>query len=97
MLHTLRFRFLLTFINFVFHALQGGKYNRTSVMRYLTTLMHLITRQCTYLETSCQDLEIDGDVEFLILASDGLWDVVPNEVSMPYTKFGTRICVISFE
>ena len=49
------------------------------------------------METSCQDLEIDGDVEFLILASDGLWDVVPNEVSMPYTKFGTRICVISFE
>ena len=54
-------------------------------------------RQFSYLETSCQDLEIDGDVEFLILASDGLWDVVPNEVSMPYTKFGTRICVISFE
>ena len=66
----------MTLINFVFHPLQGGKYNRTSVMRYLTTLMHLITRQCTYLETSCQDLEIDGDVEFLILASDGLWDVV---------------------
>ena len=87
----------MTLINFVFHPLQGGKYNSTSVMRYLTTLMHLITRHCTYLEISCQDLEIDGDVEFLILASDGLWDVVPNEVSMPYTKFGTRICVISFE
>lgn len=52
-------------------------------------------RQFAYLETSCQDLEIDGDVEFLILASDGLWDVVPNEVSMPYTKFGTCICHIA--
>ena len=29
----------------------------------------------------CQDQEIDDEMEFLILASDGLWDVVPNEVS----------------
>ena len=27
-----------------------------------------------------QDLEIDHEAEFLVLASDGLWDVVPNEV-----------------
>lgn len=54
------------------------------------TFMHLSQMEAVYLlETCCQDLEIDGDVEFLILASDGLWDVVPNEVSMPYTKFGT--------
>lgn len=53
-------------------------------------------RQFTYLETYCQDLEIDGDVEFLILASDRLWDVVPNEVSIPYTKFGTHIHFIFF-
>lgn len=41
-------------------------------------------RPFTYLDTCCQDLEIDGDTEFLILASDGLWDVVPNEVSAIY-------------
>ena len=45
-------------------------------------------RQFTYLETYCQDQEIDGELEFLILASDGLWDVVPNEVSVPSTKCG---------
>lgn len=28
-----------------------------------------------------QDQEIDEEVELLVLASDGLWDVVPNEVS----------------
>ena len=44
-------------------------------------------RQFTYLETYCQDQEIDGELEFLILASDGLWDVVPNEVSVPSTKW----------
>lgn len=30
----------------------------------------------------CQEQEIDDELEFLILASDGLWDVVPNEVSL---------------
>lgn len=27
-----------------------------------------------------QDREVDGEIELVILASDGLWDVVPNEV-----------------
>lgn len=27
-----------------------------------------------------QDQEVDQDVDLLVLASDGLWDVVPNEV-----------------
>lgn len=31
-----------------------------------------------------QDQEIDGDLEFLILASDGLWDVVPNEHAVAF-------------
>lgn len=30
-----------------------------------------------------QDLEIDEEFELLVLASDGLWDVVPNEVIPP--------------
>jgi serine/threonine protein phosphatase PrpC len=29
----------------------------------------------------CQEQEINDEFEFLIIASDGLWDVVPNEVS----------------
>ncbi|KAJ1284354.1 hypothetical protein BS78_03G197100 [Paspalum vaginatum] len=33
-----------------------------------------------------QDQEIDGDLEFLILASDGLWDVVPNEHAVAFVK-----------
>lgn len=43
------------------------------------------------MEIYCQDQEIDGELEFLILASDGLWDVVSNEVSVTLTKFGTCI------
>lgn len=30
--------------------------------------------------TTFQEQEIDGEIELLVLASDGLWDVVPNEV-----------------
>ncbi|RLN25164.1 putative protein phosphatase 2C 7 [Panicum miliaceum] len=33
-----------------------------------------------------QDQEIDGELEFLILASDGLWDVVPNEHAVAFVK-----------
>lgn len=32
---------------------------------------------------SFQDQKIDEEFELLVLASDGLWDVVPNEVSVP--------------
>lgn len=31
-----------------------------------------------------QDQEIDEEFELLVLASDGLWDVVPNEVKILY-------------
>lgn len=34
-----------------------------------------------------QEQEVDDDLEFLVLASDGLWDVVPNEVAT-FLKFG---------
>ncbi|KAK1269595.1 putative protein phosphatase 2C 52 [Acorus gramineus] len=30
-----------------------------------------------------QEDEVDKELEFMVLASDGLWDVVPNEVSIP--------------
>lgn len=29
-----------------------------------------------------QDLEVDKDIELLVVASDGLWDVVRNEVCL---------------
>ena len=29
-----------------------------------------------------QDREIDEEIELLVLATDGLWDVVPNEVNL---------------
>ena len=32
----------------------------------------------------CQKQKMDDELEFLILASDGLWDVVSNEVSMTF-------------
>ncbi|KAL5221955.1 hypothetical protein ABZP36_026668 [Zizania latifolia] len=37
-------------------------------------------------EPEIQEQEIDDDLEFLILASDGLWDVVSNEVAVAYVK-----------
>lgn len=33
---------------------------------------------------SFQDQEVDEEFEFIVLASDGLWDVVPNEVNLPH-------------
>ncbi|KAF8116811.1 hypothetical protein N665_0014s0073 [Sinapis alba] len=36
-------------------------------------------KQFVIAEPEIQDLEIDHEAEFLVLASDGLWDVVPNE------------------
>ena len=52
---------------------------------------------------------MDDELEFLILASDGLWDVVPNEVSllfcisnffrgadMPLFTRSTRVSLVGF-
>ncbi|XP_042057450.1 probable protein phosphatase 2C 76 [Salvia splendens] len=36
-------------------------------------------KQFVIAEPEIQDLEVDQDLELLVLASDGLWDVVPNE------------------
>ncbi|VVB15774.1 unnamed protein product [Arabis nemorensis] len=36
-------------------------------------------KQFVVAEPEIQDIEIDHEAEFLVLASDGLWDVVPNE------------------
>ncbi|KAL3650546.1 hypothetical protein CASFOL_006949 [Castilleja foliolosa] len=36
-------------------------------------------KQFVVAEPEIQDLEVDQDLELLVLASDGLWDVVPNE------------------
>jgi hypothetical protein len=93
LLQTLRFRCPSILINFVFRPLKGG-INTTLTPETSDAICALDHkwRQFTYLETYCQDQEIDGELDFLILASDGLWDVVPNEVSVPSTKFGTRLC-----
>ena len=37
---------------------------------------------------SFQDKEIDEEFELLVLVSDGLWDVVPNEVSLLFVNTG---------
>jgi protein phosphatase 1L len=37
-------------------------------------------------EPEVQEQEIDDDLEFLILASDGLWDVVSNEHAVAFVK-----------
>ena len=34
----------------------------------------------------CQEQEIDDELEYLILASDGLWDVVSNEHAVAFVK-----------
>ncbi|XVF51009.1 hypothetical protein PTKIN_Ptkin04bG0149300 [Pterospermum kingtungense] len=39
-------------------------------------------KQFVVAEPEIQDKEIDEDFELLVLASDGLWDVVPNEVNL---------------
>ncbi|KAL7147361.1 hypothetical protein ABFS83_06G102700 [Erythranthe nasuta] len=36
-------------------------------------------KQFVVAEPEIQDQEVDQDFELLVLASDGLWDVVPNE------------------
>ena len=38
-----------------------------------------------------QDQEIDEEFELLVLASDGLWDVVPNDVS-PALSLSLSLC-----
>ncbi|KAA8533633.1 hypothetical protein F0562_030933 [Nyssa sinensis] len=45
-------------------------------------------KQFVVAEPEIQDLQIDEEFEFLVLASDGLWDVVPNEdaVSLARTE-----------
>ncbi|CAN1751233.1 Probable protein phosphatase 2C 76 [Linum perenne] len=37
-------------------------------------------KQYVVAEPEIQDLKLDDEIELLVLASDGLWDVVPNEV-----------------
>ena len=44
---------------------------------FLLAFEHFVTLRSLW---SMQEEKIDGSLEFLILASDGLWDVVSNEV-----------------
>ncbi|KAI5347178.1 hypothetical protein L3X38_015057 [Prunus dulcis] len=39
-------------------------------------------KQFVVAEPEIQDQEVDEEFEFIVLASDGLWDVVPNEVAV---------------
>ncbi|KAK2654140.1 hypothetical protein Ddye_013996 [Dipteronia dyeriana] len=43
-------------------------------------------KQFVVSEPEIQDQEIDEEIELLVLASDGLWDVVPNDVSLSLSK-----------
>ncbi|XWS48526.1 hypothetical protein CRYUN_Cryun13aG0085600 [Craigia yunnanensis] len=43
-------------------------------------------KQFVVAEPEIQDKEIDEEFELLVLASDGLWDVVPNEVNLYLTS-----------
>ncbi|XVE58397.1 hypothetical protein DITRI_Ditri04bG0166400 [Diplodiscus trichospermus] len=43
-------------------------------------------KQFVVAEPEIQDKEIDEEFELLVLASDGLWDVVPNEVNLFLTR-----------
>jgi len=59
-----------------------------------TSAIHNTLEPFLFLFVVCQEQEINDELEFLIVASDGLWDRVPNEVSLPYkslTCFGLQI------
>ncbi|TQD81514.1 hypothetical protein C1H46_032957 [Malus baccata] len=43
-------------------------------------------KQYVVAEPEIQDLVVDEDFEFLVLASDGVWDVLPNEVAVEVAK-----------
>ncbi|KAF8726854.1 hypothetical protein HU200_019334 [Digitaria exilis] len=45
-----------------------------------------LLKQFVIAEPEIQELEIDDELEFLIIASDGLWDVVPNEDAVSLVK-----------
>ncbi|KAE8781455.1 putative protein phosphatase 2C 52 [Hordeum vulgare] len=45
-----------------------------------------LLKQFVVAEPEIQEQEIDDELEFLILASDGLWDVVPNEDAVSLVK-----------
>ena len=47
----------------------------------------------------CQEQEINDELEFLIIASDGLWDVVPNEVSFrsDHEHLSSRVIIMRFK
>ncbi|XP_047059342.1 probable protein phosphatase 2C 7 [Lolium rigidum] len=45
-----------------------------------------LLKQFVVAEPEIQEQEIDDELEFLILASDGLWDVVPNEHAVAFVK-----------
>ncbi|RCV16295.1 hypothetical protein SEVIR_3G128900v4 [Setaria viridis] len=45
-----------------------------------------LLKQFVIAEPEIQEQEIDDELEFLIIASDGLWDVVPNEDAVALVK-----------
>lgn len=45
-----------------------------------------LLKQFVVADPEIQEQEIDDELEFLILASDGLWDVVPNEDAVSLVK-----------
>lgn len=49
-------------------------------MRTRVLMLLVLHREVIFASTYCQEQVVDGELEYLVLASDGLWDVVTNEV-----------------
>uniref|UniRef100_A0A0A9B789 protein-serine/threonine phosphatase n=1 Tax=Arundo donax TaxID=35708 RepID=A0A0A9B789_ARUDO len=45
-----------------------------------------LLKQFVIVDPEIQEQEINDELEFLIIASDGLWDVVPNEDAVSLVK-----------
>nr|AAM91486.1 AT5g53140/MFH8_8 [Arabidopsis thaliana] len=57
----------------------AGTWRVGGVLAMSRALGNRMLKQFVVAEPEIQDLEIDHEAELLVLASDGLWDVVPNE------------------
>ncbi|XP_066306600.1 probable protein phosphatase 2C 7 isoform X2 [Miscanthus floridulus] len=64
----------------------SGTWRVAGILAMSRAFGNRLLKQFVVAHPEIQDLEIDGDVEFLILASDGLWDVVPNEHAVAFVK-----------
>ncbi|KAL3521622.1 hypothetical protein ACH5RR_019771 [Cinchona calisaya] len=69
-------------------VLWAGTWRVGGVLAMSRAFGNRMLKQFVVAEPEIQDLEIDEELELLVLASDGIWDVVPNEdaVSLAQTE-----------